>query len=178
MRLLLATLAAIALAGCGGGADAPDPTPTPGLSGKPIPLERYVARADRICRRGLKRVRAQLRPLQAQLGSDGALTPDDAMILNDAGAQLARPVTEEIAALPPPDRHRADAEAYTRALRDSLTTLRQAVDDYRAGDRAAAQDALSRNRALVGDIASAAAAVGFKQCGKEFSHSNAGPGRA
>jgi hypothetical protein len=169
MRLVLAIAIALAATGCGGGGKTPDPTPTPALTGKPIPLERYIARADRICDRGRKRVLARLRPLQAQFNADGTVTPDEAMILNDAGGQFARPVIEEIAALPPPDSHREDAEAYTRAMHDTLAALKEAVQRYRDGDRDAAQDALRRNRALAGDIVSAAQAVGFKQCGTEFS---------
>jgi hypothetical protein len=169
MRVLLAALAAVALAGCGGGDDRAAATPTPALSGKPIPLASYVARADTICRRGGKRIRARLRPLQAQVSRDGDVTADEAMLLNDAGGQYARSVVDEIAALPPPDSHRADAEAYTRAMRDTLATLKEAVERYRASDRAAAQDALRRNRALAADIVSAARAVGFKECGSEFS---------
>jgi hypothetical protein len=166
VALLVMTLAAT---GCFGSGDAPEPTPTQALTGKTIPLERYIIRADRICVRGGRKVRERLRPLQAQVSADGDVTPDEAMILNDTGGKLARFVVDDIAALPPPDRHREAAEAYTRALRDTLDTLAEAVDRYNVGDRDAAQDALRRNRALAGDVVSAAKSVGFKQCGTEFS---------
>jgi hypothetical protein len=178
MRRLAILVLALAAAGCGGGGDKPDPTPTPDLSGRTIPLERYIARADRICARGGRKVRERLRPLQAQISADGTVTPDEAMILNDTGGKLARFVLDDIAALPPPDRHREAAEAYTRALRDTLDTLAEAVGRYNPGDRDAAQDALRRNRALAGDIVDAAKAVGFKRCGTELSRPRPGRGRA
>jgi hypothetical protein len=177
MRRLAILVLALAATGCGGG-DGPDPTPTPTLTGRTIPLERYIARADRICARGGRKVRERLRPLQAQISADGAVTPDEAMVLNDTGGKLARFVLDDLAALPPPDRRREAAEAYTRALRDTLDTLAEAVDDYNAGDRDAAQDALRRNRALAGEIVDAAEAIGFKQCGTELSRPRPARARA
>jgi hypothetical protein len=168
MRGRVLVLAALAFAGCGGGDD--DAPQAKGLSGDPIPLADYIKRADKICQAGRVRARKALTELQTSLQSDdGELTDDDVMMLNAEGAEQVRPLVRKIQQLPPPDSKREEADAYTRAMQETLFALDDAVEAYRDEDRVRTENALEHNRDLSEDIIKHARAVGFKVCGTEFS---------
>jgi hypothetical protein len=156
-------VAALAAGGCGGddGSDA-------ALKGDPVPLARFVARADRICRDAQDAAAVTLGSMQQKFGQDGTLTGDEAMIINRKGAELVRPMVQELAALPPPAGREDEANTYLRATEDTLTGLDDAVAAYEKGDKAAINDALERNRERAQDSVEAAKAVGLKVCGTEF----------
>ncbi|HEX8206641.1 MAG TPA: hypothetical protein VF587_11340 [Solirubrobacteraceae bacterium] len=177
-RRLAALLVAAAAAGCGGGDDTED-GPAPGrpprtpdtLFGefRPIPLEQYLARGDRICANGRRTARAKLAPLQQKANADGELTPQEVMELNRAAVRLVRPMVRRLTQLPPPRTKRADAERYIRIVLGTVRALDEAAAAFDAEDVAGVREAIARNRKLALESADAAAALGFKQCGTEFS---------
>ena len=174
MRLVLNGFAAVivaaalcVLAGCGGGDD--DTPRAKSLAGDPIPLADYIKRADKICKAGRTRARKELTGLQTSLqDDDGKLSDDDVMTLNAEGAEQVRPLVRRLTELPPPDSKRKEADAFTRAMQDTLSALDEAVKAYRGRDRVRTENALERNRDLAQDIVSNAKAVGFNECGTEF----------
>jgi hypothetical protein len=157
-------IAALAVAGCGGD-DASEAT----LKGDPIPLSEFITKADRICRDGQDQAAIALGPMQRRFGQDGSLTGDEAMLINRKGADLVRPMVDKLAALPPPADRADEANAYLRAIKDTLANLNAAVAAYGKGDKDATNEALERNRKRAVDSVSAAKAVGLKVCGTEFS---------
>ena len=182
-RLLAAMLLALLVAGCGGGDDeepepqrpaetqAERPAETSSnafAEADPIPLTRYIARADRICARGRREARAALAPQQRRAAADGKTTPQEVMELNRAASKLVRPMVRRLTELPPPQRKRAEAERYIKTTLDTLRAIDEAVAAYDRDDVEAANEALRRNRKLAFESANAAGAVGLKACGTEF----------
>jgi hypothetical protein len=169
VRWMLSGLLAVTVAVVGCGGDDDDAPEAKGLSGDPIPLAAYIKQADKICKAGRIRAREELSQLQARLQDDGELTPEDVMQLNEEGATQVRPLVRELTQLPPPDTKRSEADAYTRAMQETLFALDDAVKAFHDGDEGKTNDALGRNREVAQDIVSNAKAVGFKECGTEFS---------
>jgi hypothetical protein len=164
---VLAT-AALAAAGCGGDDEDSGSGSEPAAS-ETIPLADYVARADRICAGERGRLRAELRPLGERIGADGKTTEAELMELNKAAAEGARPLVEELRDLPEPETKQAEVREYEAAVTKTLDLLDASVAAFERGDREEAAEKIEENRASVAEIERSAGAVGFKECGTEFS---------
>ena len=170
-------LVMVLLAGCGGseGAKAPAATPTStalaqaaekGEASETIPLERYLARGDAICRKGTARVRRLIAPVIERLGDRPSL--DEQMQLNELMARATEPVLERMSALPLPEGKEDEARTMVKQIRTSMDQLSVAVTEFEAGNTSAWKEALARNRSEAYAYADSARALGFRECGTEF----------
>lgn len=112
-----ALLLSFAFAGCGGGDDEEQPTA--------LTKAEYVKRADEICAATEKQQRKLLTQFQREnQNAGGGPRSMEEMIRSAAVPPLERQA-EELAALTPPDKQAAEAEAYVEAVEKAITTVKK-----------------------------------------------------
>jgi len=171
-----AVLALAVLAGCGGESSserihkAAAATATPMADTRPdddgadgrIPLELYLLRGDKLCRTANLRMDARLAPLHAEYRAKPTLARE--MRLTAAAAESAAPLLAEVAELPLPEGHEAEARRMNRLAAATLRYLERGVKEYEAGDLRAAGRAFKVNRTAAGAFNEAARGLGFEVC--------------
>jgi hypothetical protein len=171
-----ALLALAMIAGCGGESSserirkAANATATPladtrpdddGKDGK-VPLELYLLRGEKLCQTATLRMNARLAPLHAEYRAKPTLARE--MRLSAAAAESAAPLLAEVAELPLPEGHEAEARRMNRLGAATIRYLRRGVKEYEAGDLRAAERAFRVNRTAAGAFNEAAGKLGFEAC--------------